>query len=55
MKKLLLVLQVVGLVAICPVYVALEMTHTIKNEKISTLVSEDAKNIQISHLEFSTK
>jgi hypothetical protein len=70
MKKLLLVLQVIGFIAICPVYVALEMTHatngisentsssliTIKTENVSTPVSPDAKNkIQSSTLELLTK
>jgi hypothetical protein len=70
MKKLLLILQVIGLIAICPVYVALEMTHTangisekpassfitIKTENLSTQVSSDAKNkIQGSTLEILIK
>ncbi len=32
MKKLAVLLQIVGLLAICPAYVALEITHS-KNEK----------------------
>jgi len=70
MKKLLLVLQVIGLIAICPAYVALEMTHatnkisekpassyiTIKTENLSTQISPDAKNkIQGSALELLIK
>ena len=65
MKKLLVILQVIGLVAICPVYVALEMTHapieisdkpSIKMESVSVQVPEDAKSkIQSSTLDLIVK
>ena len=57
MKKLVLILQILGIIAVCPVYVALEMTHAtggtsekpsslynkIKQEKKSTQISPDTK------------
>ena len=70
MKKLLLLLQITALVAICPAYVALEMTHaakrisekpagsiiTTKTENVNTQVSEASKNkIQSNTLDLLTK
>jgi hypothetical protein len=53
MKKLVLILQILGLVTVCPLYVALELTHatnnTSENPSSSNIkIKSDNKSTQIS-------